>query len=255
MDDRDDRAVGAGGGARRRARVRRPFVRPRCCSPRRGRPAVARRSGDRRRRVARAGLVAPVAAAHPDGADPRRHVDRADRRRRVPRVAGARPAGVRRRPAPSVRPVVGRPLEPASEDALGRLLFPAREEIVIAPEDDRSPAGRSVGSASILVDERAFEIWRIGRGDPRMGVDFEAGALPAEAGLERLIDVTKGCFLGQESVAKVRNLGHPPTVLRHLRCDTQSSPRHPYPRPMESRPGRRSDGSRAPRPLAAAGPC
>ena len=52
-----------------------------------------------------------------------------------------------------------------------------------------------------------------------MGVDFEAGALPAEAGLERLIDLTKGCFLGQESVAKVRNLGHPPTVLRHLRCD------------------------------------
>jgi folate-binding Fe-S cluster repair protein YgfZ len=37
--------------------------------------------------------------------------------------------------------------------------------------------------------------------------------------LERLIDVTKGCFLGQESVAKVRNLGHPPTVLRHLRAE------------------------------------
>ncbi len=53
-----------------------------------------------------------------------------------------------------------------------------------------------------------------------MGIDFGTGALPAEAGLERLIDVTKGCFLGQESVAKVRNLGHPPTVLRHLRCDT-----------------------------------
>ena len=30
------------------------------------------------------------------------------------------------------------------------------------------------------------------------------------------IDLTKGCFLGQESVAKIRNLGHPPTVLRHL---------------------------------------
>jgi tRNA-modifying protein YgfZ len=110
-------------------------------------------------------------------------------------------------------------LEPASDER-SVLLFPAREEIVIAPGDDRSLRGRSVGSASILVDERAFEIWRIGRGDPLMGIDFEAGALPAEVGLERLIDATKGCFLGQESVAKVRNLGHPPTVLRHLRCDT-----------------------------------
>ena len=62
-------------------------------------------------------------------------------------------------------------------------------------------------------DDRAYELWRIARGDPRMGVDFEAGSLPAESGLERLIDMTKGCFLGQESVAKIRNLGHPPTVL------------------------------------------
>ena len=60
-----------------------------------------------------------------------------------------------------------------------------------------------------------------------MGVDFEAGALPAEAGLDRLIDVAKGCFLGQESVAKIRNLGHPPTVLRHLRSETVLELRRP----------------------------
>ena len=52
-----------------------------------------------------------------------------------------------------------------------------------------------------------------------MGADFEAGALPAEAGSERLIDLRKGCFLGQESVAKVRNLGHPSTILAHLRSE------------------------------------
>src|SRR4029077_9989517 len=58
---------------------------------------------------------------------------------------------------------------------------------------------------------------RILAGMPRMGVDFGQDALPAEAGLEWTIDTAKGCFLGQESVAKVRNLGHPPRVLRHLR--------------------------------------
>jgi folate-binding protein YgfZ len=62
----------------------------------------------------------------------------------------------------------------------------------------------------------AVEVWRILRGVARMGVDFGQDALPAEAGLDWTIDTTKGCFLGQESVARVRNLGHPPSVLRHV---------------------------------------
>ena len=42
--------------------------------------------------------------------------------------------------------------------------------------------------------------------------------------LSTTIDVTKGCFLGQESVARVRNLGHPPTILRHVGADRELSP-------------------------------
>ena len=68
------------------------------------------------------------------------------------------------------------------------------------------------------VGPAAAEIRRIRRGDPRMSVDFDAGALPVEAGLDRAVDATKGCFLGQESVARVRNLGHARTVLRHVTC-------------------------------------
>jgi folate-binding protein YgfZ len=60
-----------------------------------------------------------------------------------------------------------------------------------------------------------------------MGADFGFGDLPAEAGLERVIDLTKGCFLGQESVARVRNLGHPPTVLRHLTARAGIVPQTP----------------------------
>lgn len=62
-------------------------------------------------------------------------------------------------------------------------------------------------------DDDAVERWRILRGVARMGPDFSQDALPAEAGLESTIDWTKGCFLGQESAAKVRNLGHPPWVV------------------------------------------
>jgi folate-binding protein YgfZ len=105
----------------------------------------------------------------------------------------------------------------AVEDATGTLsatFVPARDGIVTHLTDD---PGSSADHGATSVDERAYELWRVGRGDPRMGVDFDAGSLPAESGLERLIDLTKGCFLGQESVAKIRNLGHPPTVLRHVR--------------------------------------
>lgn len=79
----------------------------------------------------------------------------------------------------------------------------------------------SMGTAEIVVDAAAWEIWRVRRGDPLMGVDFPPGALPAEAGLERTIDFQKGCFLGQESVAKIRNLGHPPRTIRHLQTDAR----------------------------------
>jgi folate-binding protein YgfZ len=113
-------------------------------------------------------------------------------------------------------------------DILSALVYPASGEIVTVPLGDLIARERTMAEAgSVLVNERAFEVWRVGRGDPRMGTDFAAGALPAEAGLERLIDAAKGCFLGQESVAKVRNLGHPPTILRHLRSETVVAPGTP----------------------------
>jgi folate-binding protein YgfZ len=62
----------------------------------------------------------------------------------------------------------------------------------------------------------AYEVWRVRRGIARMGRDFDERSLPAEAELEATIDSEKGCFLGQEAVARVRNLGHPPRLLRHL---------------------------------------
>ena len=65
----------------------------------------------------------------------------------------------------------------------------------------------------------AVEAWRIERGVARMGPDFDQGSLPAEADLDAAIDVGKGCFLGQESIARIRARGHPPRVLRHVRSE------------------------------------
>ena len=99
------------------------------------------------------------------------------------------------------------------EDATSRLAV--FEHVASGRLMDHAPSG----TAELLVDSAAWDIWRVRRGDPVIGVDLPPGALPAEAGLEWTIDLQKGCFLGQESVAKIRNLGHPPRILRHLRTD------------------------------------
>jgi folate-binding protein YgfZ len=59
----------------------------------------------------------------------------------------------------------------------------------------------------------AVEAWRILGGRARVGVDLGEDALPQEVTADDLIGYRKGCFLGQEAVAKVHNLGHPPFVL------------------------------------------
>jgi folate-binding protein YgfZ len=48
---------------------------------------------------------------------------------------------------------------------------------------------------------------------------------PAEAGIvERTVSFTKGCYLGQEIVARMQNLGHPKRVLAGLRMNDERMP-------------------------------
>ncbi|HTG47745.1 MAG TPA: hypothetical protein VK646_08840 [Actinomycetota bacterium] len=63
------------------------------------------------------------------------------------------------------------------------------------------------------------DAWRIAHRAPRVGTDITDGDLPVEAGLDDLVDRDKGCFLGQEAVARVRNTGRPRRILLRLRSD------------------------------------
>ena len=65
----------------------------------------------------------------------------------------------------------------------------------------------------------ALETWRIDRGIPKFPIDLTPESLPHEAGLDSAIDYGKGCYLGQEAVAKVRNLGHPTWLVLSMRSD------------------------------------
>ncbi len=65
----------------------------------------------------------------------------------------------------------------------------------------------------------AYEALRIAAGRPRLGLDTDHRTLPHEVGwIETAVHLNKGCYRGQETVARVHNLGHPPRrlVLLHL---------------------------------------
>lgn len=94
----------------------------------------------------------------------------------------------------------------------------------LVPAARRGEAVTALGTSLVEASPEAVEAWRVLRGLPRLAVDFGEDALPPEVGLEGCIDFAKGCFLGQEAVARVRNLGRPRWVLLSLRTPASVSP-------------------------------
>jgi tRNA-modifying protein YgfZ len=68
------------------------------------------------------------------------------------------------------------------------------------------------------VSEEVAECLRIESGRPRLGFDMDADTIPQEAGInERAVDFEKGCYVGQETVARLHYKGKPNRHLRGLR--------------------------------------
>jgi folate-binding protein YgfZ len=75
------------------------------------------------------------------------------------------------------------------------------------------------------LEEDELELLRIRAGTPRWGRELDDRVLPAEAGLdERAISFTKGCYPGQEPVARLHHRGHPNRRLRRLELETTELP-------------------------------
>ncbi len=74
------------------------------------------------------------------------------------------------------------------------------------------------GAGAIEVGEAAAEIVRVESGRPRFGAEITPEVMPAEAGIvERAIDFEKGCYIGQEPVARLHYRGKPNRRLCGLR--------------------------------------
>ena len=87
--------------------------------------------------------------------------------------------------------------------------------------------GKMLGDLRILHagDEAQLEVLRVEAGRPRYGVDLDDSVIPQEAGLnERAVSFTKGCYVGQETVARLHYRGKPNRHLRGLRLSAPAVP-------------------------------
>jgi folate-binding protein YgfZ len=96
---------------------------------------------------------------------------------------------------------------------------------LIAGADDaeRLREGLIAGGA-VEVGPDAVEVLRIEAGTPRFGAEMGRQTMPAEAGIvERAVSFTKGCYIGQEPVARLHYKGRPNRHLRGLELSAPAS--------------------------------
>lgn len=93
-------------------------------------------------------------------------------------------------------------------------------DLIVAAADARATRARLVAAGALEVTEPAAEIVRVESGRPRFGREMNARTMPQEAGInQRAVSFTKGCYIGQETVARLHYRGKPNRQLRGLRLD------------------------------------
>jgi folate-binding protein YgfZ len=97
---------------------------------------------------------------------------------------------------------------------------------LLGPADALSAARDDLaGRGAVPVSPGAYETARIKAGIPRFGPDITSENFPAEAGiLERAVSFEKGCYPGQETVARMRYRGHPNKLLHRFALEGDPPP-------------------------------
>lgn len=93
--------------------------------------------------------------------------------------------------------------------AVSRELGGAGVDVYVAPDHRHIAWAGFVAQGGVASGEAAWEHRRILAGRPRFGVDMGTQTIPPEAGIDaRAISHTKGCYVGQEIIVRMRDIGH-----------------------------------------------
>ena len=114
---------------------------------------------------------------------------------------------------------------PGKTDAIGG-------PYALVPVSEKKETIDAFNQANLQVGMWAIEAERVASGRARIGLETDHKSIPNELGLlNGAVHMKKGCYPGQETVAKVFNLGHPPRrlVLLHLDGSDVKIPAHGSP--------------------------
>jgi folate-binding protein YgfZ len=97
-------------------------------------------------------------------------------------------------------------------------------DLICAAEEAGAVAAALVEAGAAEVSEAAAEIVRVESGRPRFGREMTTATIPQEAGIDdRAVSFTKGCYIGQETVARLHYRGKPNRHLRGLRLEAPAA--------------------------------
>lgn len=120
------------------------------------------------------------------------------------------------RPIEGLTPVVA--VGPRAEEVLGDLAAQPRS-LMGVPAWTVWTADPEALAGGTRVGPEALDILRVEAGIPRFGKDFGPDNFPQETGIEDAVSYTKGCYLGQEVVARIHYRGGVQNLLRGLVFD------------------------------------
>jgi len=97
-------------------------------------------------------------------------------------------------------------------------------DLIAAAADAERLAAFLAEAGAPAVGPEAAEILRIEAGTPRFGAEMDTATMPAEAGIvARAVSFEKGCYIGQETVARLHYKGKPNRHLRGLRLSAPAA--------------------------------
>lgn len=135
-------------------------------------------------------------------------------------LAGELPPAAEARWGHGPAEIAGRPVRLASRPLLGVEAW----TLWTAADDAEAVAGAALAAGAVPVGFDALDTVRIEAGVPSWGREYDDSNLPQETGVEEALNFTKGCYLGQEVVARIHYRGGVNRTLRGLQFDGDEPP-------------------------------